>query len=81
MPETAAVLVKVLRRALEEQLAASIAQPAWLNARSHQHDAKADTAGSGQLGQAKPEKAQRKAQLVLDATAEFLKLGTGGNNF
>ena len=80
MPETAAVLVKVLRRALEEQLAASIAQPTWLNALSH-HDAETSTvAEEGQLGQIKSEKAQRKAQLVLDATAEFLKLGTGHNN-
>jgi hypothetical protein len=71
MPETAAVLVKVLRRALEEQLAATIAHPAWLGARS-------SAAASGSHADPGAAAAQQKARLVLGATAEFLRLGAGG---
>ena len=70
MPETAAVLVKVLRRALEQQLAATIAHPAW------HRDIATETSAAGSGADTPAEKAaQRKAQLVLGATAEFLKLG------
>jgi len=84
MPETAAVLVKVLRRSLEAHLAAAIAHPAALRLSASRQEkcatppSRAAAAGTdpgysgGGVSVSCISAAQQRIRLLLGATAEFL---------